>query len=78
MTLLEEIDVDAERETSAPRLRPWFVAGLVLLCGLLILAHGCHGNDDNELFNISGRAAHEVSGLRATAYFVPGSAKVVP
>lgn len=50
MTLLEEIDVDAERETSAPCLRPWFIAGLLLLCGLLILAHGCHGNDDNELF----------------------------
>jgi hypothetical protein len=55
MTLLEEIDVDAEREPSSPRLRPWFVAGLLLLGGLLILAHGCHGNDDNELF---GRAAH--------------------
>jgi len=75
MTLLEEIDVDTERETSPPRLRPWFVAGLLLLGGLLILAHGCHGNDDNELF---GRAAHEVSGQGAIAYFVHGSEKVAP
>ena len=60
MTLLEEIDVDAEREGETPRVRRWFILGLLLLVGLLILAHGCHGNDDNELF---GRAAHEVSGL---------------
>jgi hypothetical protein len=31
--------------------RPWgFLAVLLLLCGYLLFAHGCHGDEDNELF----------------------------
>src|SRR5260370_42491593 len=39
--------------------RPWFfVGGFLLLAGYLLLCHGCHGDEDNELF-----AASEVISL---------------
>ena len=37
-------------DSNQPGSRVWFVAGLLLLTGLLILAHGCHGDEDTELF----------------------------
>jgi hypothetical protein len=29
---------------------------LTVVAGLLILAHGCHGDEDNELFNSAATA----------------------
>jgi hypothetical protein len=33
---------------------------LALLAGYLLFCHGCHGDEDNELF---ARAGYEVAGL---------------
>jgi len=55
MTLLEEVNAEpqAESDPARPRLRPWFAAAVLVLCGLLIFAHfGCHGDEDNELFSL--------------------------
>jgi hypothetical protein len=46
----------AQCNPSPPRL--WVV--LALLAGYLLFCHGCHGDEDNELF---ARAGHEVAGL---------------
>jgi hypothetical protein len=35
------------------------VAVLIMLSGFLLLAHGCHGDEDNELF---ARIIHVVTG----------------
>lgn len=65
----------AELETKCPDdrvprpLRPWFIVGLLLLLGLLILAHGCHGDEDHELFSGAG-SRRTFHGL-ATACVVP-------
>jgi len=32
------------------RRRPWRLVILLLLTGLLVFAHGCHGDEDTELF----------------------------
>lgn len=51
MTLLDEIETDARRESRPAPSRPWFLIVVLILCGLLILAHlGCHGDEDTELF----------------------------
>jgi hypothetical protein len=39
----------AEETTPAPRRRRAWVA-LALLAGYLLFCHGCHGDEDNELF----------------------------
>ncbi len=40
------------------RPRGWLRYALALALGaLLLLAHGCHGDEDNELFAAAGRAA---------------------
>ena len=39
-------------DSNPPAMRIWFVIGLVILTGLLILAHGCHGDEDHELFSL--------------------------
>jgi hypothetical protein len=33
-----------------PRPRSWKLAALVLLTGYFLFCHGCHGDEDNELF----------------------------
>ena len=33
-----------------PRRGSWLGLILLLLAGLLVFAHGCHGDEDNELF----------------------------
>jgi len=38
--------------------RQWFFVGaFLLLGGYLLFAHGCHGNEDNELFSASEEIA---------------------
>jgi hypothetical protein len=34
----------------------WRYAAALLLCGYLLFAHGCHGDEDNELFAV-GKSA---------------------
>jgi hypothetical protein len=48
---LDDPDVENSTDREPRSLRPWFIVGLLLLLGLLILAHGCHGDDDHELFS---------------------------
>jgi hypothetical protein len=40
---------ESVRET-VPKRNPWLCLVLLLLTGFLIFAHGCHGDEDNELF----------------------------
>jgi hypothetical protein len=52
---VHELSSDATEEASertnvAPASRWRFAFALALLTGLLILAHGCHGDEDRELF----------------------------
>jgi hypothetical protein len=35
--------------------KPWLA--LVLLAGYLVFCHGCHGDEDNELFALLGKAS---------------------
>ncbi len=49
----------AEEATAAPRRRRLWVA-LALLAGYLLFCHGCHGDEDNELF-AGGRAAMTIA-----------------
>ena len=42
-------ELSATDELPRPR-RVWFLVCVLLLGGFLLLAHGCHGNEDNELF----------------------------
>jgi hypothetical protein len=51
MTLLDEVETDAEREPCPAPSRSWLMIVVLVACGLLILAHlGCHGDEDTELF----------------------------
>ena len=55
MTMLDEqsrgsVEAPEASAREDARLRLWFVFGLLMVCGLLILAHGCHGDEDHELF----------------------------
>lgn len=46
---------------------PWLFPVYLLLGGYLLFAHGCHGDEDNELFNWlsqSGPAAGTLSSPR--------------
>lgn len=58
---------NAETEIAPPP-RPLVSARLgvvlVFLAGLVVLAHGCHGDEDNELWNL----------LRVSRTAVPGGA----
>jgi len=36
-------------KSPSPR-RRWLWVGLALLAGYLLFCHGCHGDEDNELF----------------------------
>jgi hypothetical protein len=51
MMLLDNMETRQSREGGTSHARPWFLFGVVLVCGLLIFAHfGCHGDEDQELF----------------------------
>jgi hypothetical protein len=41
---------DESAAESQTRSGPWLGVILLLLAGLLVFAHGCHGDEDNELF----------------------------
>lgn len=45
-----EGDIAPRDDSNQHALRAWFILGLLMLAGLLILAHGCHGDEDHELF----------------------------
>jgi hypothetical protein len=50
------------RRPAPPRRRGWiYVMAALLLGGYLLFAHGCHGDEDNELF-AAARAVPGVSG----------------
>ncbi len=34
----------------SPSHRPWLTLAAVALAGYLLFVHGCHGDEDNELF----------------------------
>jgi len=42
------IPAHLSEETGTPRRRVW--VALALLAGYLLSCHGCHGDEDNELF----------------------------
>jgi hypothetical protein len=59
--LLKELDKLTDEETPAPRaplISLRLMCTLVVLAGLLLLAHGCHPDEDTELFNLLGHFAH--------------------
>jgi hypothetical protein len=43
-------DVDAHRGDRQEHARRWLGVILLLLAALLVFAHGCHGDEDSELF----------------------------
>jgi hypothetical protein len=43
---LDELPTQTEPTTS----RGWLWLPMLLLLGYLLFAHGCHGDEDNELF----------------------------
>jgi hypothetical protein len=47
MSTTAEIDAP---DVSSHRLRPWAVLATLALGVYLLFAHGCHGDEDNELF----------------------------
>lgn len=38
--------------------RPWQVVVLLALAGYLLFAHGCHGDEDHELFHATPIVSH--------------------
>ena len=48
--LAQETATSGDRMPGAARSGRWLVAILLLLAGLLVFAHGCHGDEDDELF----------------------------
>jgi len=50
-TAQTEPPVAAEPE-ALPWRRPWFFLAVLLLAGYLLICHGCHGDEDNELFAV--------------------------
>jgi hypothetical protein len=49
MVLLAQESSTSDDKAGAARSGRWCVAILLLLAGLLVFAHGCHGDEDNEL-----------------------------
>jgi hypothetical protein len=48
---VERPDVCSHAERGNKMWQPWIRwAGLILLGGYLLFSHGCHGDEDNELF----------------------------
>jgi hypothetical protein len=44
---------DDRSSTAAPVISLRLACTVLLLAGLLVLAHGCHGDEDNELWNLA-------------------------
>jgi MYXO-CTERM domain-containing protein len=42
--------LESPPEAPPKRVAPWGLVVLALLAGYLLFAHGCHGDEDNELF----------------------------
>jgi hypothetical protein len=48
-SVLPAVEQEPGDQPRRPRRTRWFWLPLLLLAGYLLVAHGCHGDEDNEL-----------------------------